>query len=177
MAAGGMGPNFWTVLREAPVPYGGEDAIASLEREVALGISQTEFEDQAMLLWHGWKMLDPYFYTGDPQSYREFIQFSRAEFSVAKSGYVKAQTGWVSDRTGCYLASGKPAVVQSTGFEASIPTGKGLLTFTTVGEAIAALDSVDADYIGHCKAARDIAERYFSAEVVLGKILEEAGLG
>jgi hypothetical protein len=150
---------------------------ADRQFEVALGIDQTEHEDQAMLLWHGWTILDPYFYAGDPESYREFIQFSRAEFSVAKGGYVKANSGWISDRTGCYLASGKPALVQSTGFESTLPTGKGLLTFSTVDEAIRGLETIEADYVGHCSAAREIAERHFNSDVVLGHILEEVGLG
>jgi hypothetical protein len=145
--------------------------------EIALGIDQAQHEDQAILLWHGWIIVDPYFYAGDPESYREFIQFSRAEFSVAKGGYVKSNSGWVSDRTACYLASGKPAVVQSTGFESTLPTGTGLLTFTTSDEAIAAITSVDANYREHCLAARELAERQFDSSVVLTRILEHVGLG
>jgi len=145
--------------------------------ELALTINQTEYKDQGALLDHGWIIRDPYFYAGDPDSYREFIQFSRAEFSVAKGGYVKSNSGWISDRTACYLASGKPAIVQSTGIESTLPTGKGLLTFGTVEEAVRALKSIDADYMGHCLAARQIAERYFDSDIVLGRMLDEAGLG
>lgn len=144
--------------------------------EIALGIDQAEHEDQALLLWHGWIIVDPYFYAGDVDSYREFIQFSRAEFSVAKSGYVKSNSGWISDRTGCYLASGKPAIVQSTGFESTIPVGNGLLTFKTPDDAVAAVQSIDSTYREHCLAAREIAERYFDSAVVLERILEHTGL-
>jgi hypothetical protein len=150
---------------------------ANRQIDVALTIHQTEHKDQGMLLDNGWMIRDPYFFAGDVRSYREFIQFSRAEFSVAKGGYVKSNSGWISDRTACYLASGKPAIVQSTGIEQSLPTGKGLLTFSTVDEAVAAINEVDANYREHCEAALDIARRYFDSDVVLTKMLEQAGLG
>jgi hypothetical protein len=109
-------------------------------------------------------------------AYREFIARSRAEFSVAKTGYVKSQCGWISDRTVCYLASGKPALVQSTGLEAALPTGEGLLTFRTPEEALAGLHAIDARYPEHAAAARRIAEQHFDARKVLAGILEHAGL-
>jgi hypothetical protein len=114
----------------------------------------------------------PYLHAADPEGYREFIQFSRAEFSVAKGGYVKSRSGWFSDRTVRYLASGKPAVIQSTQFEERLPTGTGLLTFETVEEASAALQAVDDDYLEHCQAARRIAETYFDSAIVLASILD-----
>jgi hypothetical protein len=150
---------------------------AGRQIELALTIHQTEYRDQGMLLKHGWLIRDPYFYAGDPRSYREFIQFSRAEFSVAKGGYVKSNSGWISDRTACYLASGKPVVVQSTGFESTLPIGMGLLTFSTVEEAVGALEKIDANYTEHCVAARKIAERYFDSDLVLGRMLDDVGLG
>jgi hypothetical protein len=150
--------------------------LADRQIELALTIHQTEHRDQGMLLDHGWLIRDPYFYAGDVKSYREFISYSRAEFSVAKGGYVKSNSGWISDRTACYLAAGKPAIVQSTGFEDSLPTGEGLVTFSTVDEAVSAMASVDGDYVKHCKAAREIAEKYFNSDVVLGGILDAAGL-
>jgi hypothetical protein len=114
-------------------------------------------------------------YTGDPQSYREFIQYSRAEFSVAKSGYIKSNSGWISDRTVCYLASGKPALVQSTGFEWVLSTGKGLLTFKSIEEAVEGIETINKDYLMHCHAARQIAEEYFNSDIVLNFILERVG--
>jgi hypothetical protein len=144
--------------------------------EVALCISMSECEDIELLVGKGWKLDDPYQYAGDPYSYREFIQFSRAEFSVAKHGYVKSNSGWVSDRTACYLASGKPALVQSTGFEARLPTGRGLLTFRTLEEAVAGVREINGHYAEHCRAARELAEEQFHSSVVLRQILATAGV-
>lgn len=149
---------------------------AKQQLEPALCISHSEHEDLALLHEHNWNVKDPYFYAGDPYSYREFIQFSRAEFSVAKNGYVRSNSGWISDRTACYLASGKPALVQSTGFEGTLPTGKGLLTFRTIEEAVRGIEAINNDYLTHCRAARQIAEKYFNSDVVLGYILEQVGL-
>jgi hypothetical protein len=144
--------------------------------EPALNIGQHDHEDLGVLLRSGWLVRDPYLYAGDLESYGEFIRSSRAEFSVAKSGYVKLRCGWFSDRTGTYLASGKPAVVQSTGFEWCLPPGEGLLTFKSVEDAIAALDAIERDYAGHSQAARRIAEENLDAHVVLGSILDQMGI-
>jgi hypothetical protein len=151
--------------------------LAAKRVEVAMSIHQVEHEAQGILLENGWKLCNPYFHAGDVESYREFVQFSRAEWSVAKEGYVKTNSGWVSDRTACYLASGKPAVVQSTGFESSLPVGCGLLTFRNVDEAVSGLQQVDAAYLEHCTGARRIAEEYFDSDRVLGGILDHVGLG
>jgi hypothetical protein len=144
--------------------------------ELALSIGQHDYEDLGLLLRNEWFVRDPYLYAGDLESYREFIQFSRAEFSVAKSGYVKSGSGWFSDRTACYLASGKPAVVQSTGFEWRLPSGEGLLTFGTVPEAVAGIEAIEGDYLAHAEAARRIAEEHFDSDVVLGSLLERVGV-
>jgi hypothetical protein len=144
--------------------------------ELALNIGQLDHEDLGLLLRNQWFVRDPYLYAGDLDSYREFIQFSRAEFSVAKSGYVKSGSGWFSDRTACYLASGKPAVVQSTGFEGRLPTGEGLLTFRTVPEAVAAIEAIESGYLAHANAARQIAEEHLDSDLVLGSLLERVGL-
>ena len=142
--------------------------------EVALYIAPYDHEDLGLLHRSGWVLRDPYLYAGDLASYQEFIRFSRAEFSVAKSGYVKSRSGWFSDRTACYLASGKPAVVQSTQLEERLPTGMGLLTFETVEEACAALEAVDEAYLEHCHAARRLAETYLDSSVVLAAMLERS---
>ena len=142
--------------------------------EVALSIGQHDHEDLGLLLRNDWIVRDPYLYAGSLDSYREFIRYSRAEFSVAKGGYVKSRCGWVSDRTACYLASGKPAVVQSTGIESHLATGSGLFTFRTVEEAVGALKAVDDDYLSHARAARELAEQHFDAEIVLKRMLEAA---
>jgi hypothetical protein len=144
--------------------------------ELALTIGQHDHEDLGLLLRNEWFVRDPYLYAGDLESYREFIQSSRAEFSVAKGGYVKSHSGWFSDRTACYLASGKPAVVQSTGFERQLPTGDGLITFGTVQQAVDAIEEIEGDYRAHSAAARRIAEERFDSRVVLGSILSQVGL-
>lgn len=150
---------------------------AGVRIELALLVGQEDYEDLGLLLRHGWRVLDPYSHAGDPQSYREFIQSSRAELSVAKQGYVRTRSGWISDRTACFLASGKPAIVQSTGFEHRLPTGTGLLTFSTVAEAVEALRQVQDDYTRHAQAARRLAEEHFDSDAVLSSLLSRAGLG
>ena len=144
--------------------------------ELALCMGQYDHRDLARLSRCQWKIRDSYAFAGDPHSYREFIQNSRCEFSVAKTGYVKTNSGWISDRTGCYLASGKPAIVQSTGFESRLPSGKGLLTFRTLADAAGHVRAVNADYLAHCRAARQMAEDYFDSDKVLSSTLEIAGL-
>jgi hypothetical protein len=140
--------------REQFIRFLNVPVLAGERFDLALCIGQHDFEDLGLLLGHNWKVRDPYEYAGDLESYREFIQYSRAEFSVAKSGYVKSRSGWISDRTACYLASGKPAIIQSTGLEWRLPTGKGLMSFSTPDEAVRAIQSMNHDYIGHCRGAR-----------------------
>jgi hypothetical protein len=105
---------------------------------------------------------------------REYIRDSYGEFSVAKHTYVLTNSGWFSDRTECYLASGRPAVVQDTGFSAHLPTGDGLFAFRTIEEAEAGLDEVRSRYEYHSRAARDLAEANFSPERLLPPLLERA---
>ena len=139
---------------------------------VALDIDRSEPADLARLREGGWEVLDPGREAGNADRYRDFVQASRAEFSVAKPLYVETQSGWFSDRTACYLASGKPAVVQDTGLGDHLPTGDGLLTFTTADEAAAAIDRVERDYALHVEAARSVAEEHFDSDRVLGRLLE-----
>ena len=113
----------------------------------------------------------------DPWQYRDYICTSKAEFSVAKQAYVATRSGWFSCRSVCYLASGRPVVVQDTGFSDLIPTGKGLLTFTDLDSAVTALERVERDYNLHAAAARDVAMEQFDARRVLGDLLRRIGLG
>ncbi len=166
---GGKRDEFVKFLRLPP--YTGE------RFELALCIGQHDYEDLGLLDGHLWKVQNFAQYTGDVESYREFIQDSRAEFSVAKGGYVRSNSGWVSDRTACYLASGKPALVQSTGFEKQLPTGKGLITFETLDEAVKGVEAINANYLSHAEAARKIAEEYFDSAKILPAMLEHVGLG
>jgi hypothetical protein len=144
--------------------------------ELALLIHESETEDIAQLLQNGWSLVNPHEAAGGVDGFRSYIQQSRAEFSVAKGGYVKSRSGWFSDRTVCYLASGRPALVQDTGCSKLLPTGKGLLTFTTVEEALRGIEAINADYPAHCAAARKLAEEKFAAPLVLQSILERAGI-
>src|SRR5438067_6319392 len=109
-----------------------------------------------------------------PERYRAYIQGSRGKFSCAKPSYSRLQNAWISDRTLCYLASGKPVVVQDTGPSSYLPSGEGLFRFSTPEQAADALSVINADYARHCRAARDIAQTYFDAEHVLAEILNAA---
>jgi len=109
-------------------------------------------------------------------SYGDFVRRSRGEFTVAKDIYVRTNSGWFSDRSVCYLASGRPVIMQSAGFEKTIPVGKGLFSYTDHEQAIAALDAIDKDYETHRKAARQIAEDHFEGTSVVKDILDKVGL-
>jgi hypothetical protein len=145
------------------------------EFELALAIDPADSADLARLRAAGWTLLDPAAVAADPISYRRFIQASEAEFTVAKAMYVDTQSGWFSDRSACYLASGKPVVAQETGFDRHLPTGEGLLAFSTPDEAVAAVEAVRGDRERHARAAREIAAEHFDAERVLGRLVEELG--
>lgn len=119
----------------------------------------------------GWHLADPGVITATPWTYRAYIAQSRGEFSVAVNLEVKARTGWFSDRTAAYLASGKPVVVQDTGFSEELPCGEGLFAFRTIEDAAAAVEEIARDYRRHCVAARRIAEEYFEVSRVLGRVL------
>jgi hypothetical protein len=106
--------------------------------------------------------------------YRDFIHGSKAEFGVAKHAYVSRRSGWFSDRTECYLAAGRPALVQDTGWSAHLPAGAGLLGFSNVEEAVEGLDRIARDYAMHCRKAREVAAEHFDAGRVLRRFLETA---
>jgi hypothetical protein len=122
----------------------------------------------------GWRLLDPLEVTRDPWSYQEFIRGSKAEWSVAKHGYVASRSGWFSERSAAYLASGRPVLTQQTGFSDWLPTGVGLLAFDTIEEVVAGTKQIDADYEHNCRAARELAEEFFDARKVLPHLLERA---
>jgi hypothetical protein len=140
---------------------------------VALDIHPAEVNDIALLEENGWFMVNPRKVAGDPWSYREFIQGSRAEFMVAKGLYVKTQGGWFSDRSICYLASGKPVLAQDTGIATLYPTGEGLLTFTTLEEALFGVEEISRNHSRHSRAARALAEEYFDSDKVLSRLLSK----
>ena len=139
---------------------------------LALAIHPEERPDLDALDAHGWKLADPRQVAGTPRAYAEFIRGSRAELGVAKSGYVRSRCGWFSDRSACYLASGRPVVAQDTGFSRHLPTGEGLLGFDGADGAVAALEAVERDYVRHARTARALAEDLLDSDRVLARLLD-----
>jgi hypothetical protein len=140
--------------------------------ELALGIDAEEHADLEALAGNCWSLLDPETVAGTPADYRDFVRGSKAELCVAKSGYVASRSGWFSDRSACYMASGRPVVAQDTGFGGTLPCGEGLLAFTTPAEAAEAVAHVEADPERHGVAARALAEEHLDARIVLDRLLE-----
>ena len=143
----------------------------------ALAIHPGEEKDVAALAENGWRVLDPAAVAGTPHAYRRFIQGSKAEFGLAKTGYVHSRSGWFSDRSACYLASGRPVIAQETGFSRGLPVGEGLFAFETMDGIIAAIAAMNSDYARHARAARAVAEEYFESGKVLTRLLDEVGAG
>jgi hypothetical protein len=127
-----------------------------------------------LLRRYGWDAVDAMAVSRTPWGYRDFVHGSKAEFGVAKHTYVVNRSGWFSDRSECYLASGRPALVQDTGWTAHLPSGEGLLAFSNVEEALDGIDRINADYDRHARRAREIAREHFDANRVLPKFLETA---
>jgi hypothetical protein len=125
---------------------------------------------------HGWRRVSSIEISKDPTGYRNYIQQSRGEFTVARDQYVRPNTGWFSDRSACYLAAGRPVITQETGFSKFLPTGRGLFGFRTQEDILAAVAAIEGDYEGNARAARDIAVEYFAAEKVVGSLMARAGL-
>jgi hypothetical protein len=144
--------------------------------EIALAIHPGDAKDLAMLHEHGWRTVDPAAAAATPEAFRRYVQSSGAEFSVAQGIYVDTNSGWFSDRTVRYLASGKPALVQDTGFGGYLPAGEGLVPFRTPEEAAAGADRILRDYGGHVDAARSIAEEHFDSDKVLARFVDEVGI-
>jgi len=124
---------------------------------------------------HGWRTIDAVTLSKDIVPYRQYILGSRGEFTVAKDQYVRPRSGWFSDRSACYLAAGRPVITQDTGFAKILPTGRGLFAFETIEDVLCALEAIDRDYAGHCRAALEVAREHFAAEKVLTSLLNQAG--
>jgi hypothetical protein len=120
----------------------------------------------------GRTIVEPDIHVPDYASYHDFLTNSKAEWSIAKNGYVKSRSGWFSCRSACYLAAGKPVVVQDTGWSDHLPSGDGALRFSTLHEAVDAIEAVAANYSHHCTAARAYAKTYFDAPKVCAELLE-----
>jgi hypothetical protein len=130
---------------------------------------------QRLLRSYGWNTVEAMQVSRTPWAYRDFIHGSRAEFGVAKHTYVSTRSGWFSDRTECYLASGRPAVVQDTGWSAHLPSGDGLIGFSSIDDALAGIDRINSDYRRHAAQAHAIAREHFEAGAVLTRLLDELG--
>jgi hypothetical protein len=142
--------------------------------ELALYFGEGDAQDQRLLEDRGWRLRHSREVAATPESYQAYIQRSRGEFSCAKPSCMKFQNAWISDRTLCYLASGKPVVVQHTGPSSFLPNGEGMFRFATMQEAVDALATINRDYERHCRAARALAEAHFDAKQVLRAILNVA---
>jgi hypothetical protein len=141
-----------------------------------LCLNVDEAADRWLLRGHGWQLTSPLAMSLDPFGYQEFFRRSRAEWTVAKDQNVRLRSGWFSERDACYLASGKPVIAQSTGFENHLPTGRGLFAFRSMDDVLAAVDAIESDYAGACRAAREVAEESLEAGRVCRRFLEDIGL-
>jgi hypothetical protein len=143
---------------------------------LALAIHADEARDLRELDTHGWQLVDPTTVAGNPEAYARFVRGSKGEFGLAKSGYVVSRCGWFSDRSACYLASGRPVIAQDTGFGEFLPTATGLFAFEDVEGALDAIDQVNADYPRHAAGARALAEEHLDSDKVLGALLQQVGV-
>ncbi|HEX2229240.1 MAG TPA: glycosyltransferase family 1 protein [Candidatus Binatia bacterium] len=142
--------------------------------EIAVNAGKTRRTPRQLLAHKGWRVVDPAEVCPDLDSYRNYIESSKAEWSVAKNGYVVGRCGWFSCRSACYLAAGRPVAVQDTGFGDVLPVGEGLLSFRTVEEAVASIKDIEGSYARHAKAARELAAEYFDATKVLARLIDDA---
>jgi hypothetical protein len=140
-----------------------------LELALNLGGDQKELKN---LLQHGWRVREAHDVSSTPGDYQSYLQNSIGEFSCAKPSCVRLQNAWVSDRTVCYLASGKPAVVQHTGPSRFLPDSAGMFRFPTLEGAARYLETAAGDYDRQCRLARALAEEYFDAKKTLARVLE-----
>lgn len=150
--------------------------VAKADFEIALDIHPADAKDRDSLVANGWRLVDPRVAARGPGEFRRYVQQSGAEFSVAQGVYVDTNSGWFSDRTVKYLASGKPALVQDTGFSRNYPVGDGLVSFSSLEEAARGAEEIAANYELHSQAARALAEEHFDSDIVLARFLEQAGV-
>jgi hypothetical protein len=155
--------------------FAGLPAATGARFELALDIHPDETADLGLLRDGGWTLVDPARAAGSIDTYRSFIAGSAAELMVAKGMYVASASGWMSERSLCYLASGRPVLAQDTGLGELYPTGEGLLTFSTLDEAATGVRAIRDDYARHARAARELAEAHFDSDKVLGRLLDRLG--
>jgi hypothetical protein len=152
---------FVDLPRRRPVPF-----------ELAVVVDE---ETDRLLRGNGWSLVHSLPVSKDVNAYRQYIQRSRGEFTVAKDQVVRPVTGWFSDRSASFLAAGRPVITHETGFSKFLPTGRGLFGFLTMEDVLAAVDVIESDYAGACRAAKEVAAECFAAEKVLGSLMERAG--
>jgi len=140
--------------------------------EIATDLTQDDDVVQERFQKAGWRLRDAVPLNEPWQVYRGYLAGSKGEFAVAKNGYVRSRSGWFSDRSVCYLALGRPVILQDTGWSGVLPEGKGLMKFTSTADAAAALRTVASDYAAHSKAARELAETCFAGPKVVERLLE-----
>jgi hypothetical protein len=143
---------------------------------LALDIHPADSHDREQLLRHRWEVRESRTEVSDPFSFRRFVQRSAAEFSVAQPAYVHTKSGWFSDRSVRYLFSGKPVLVQDTGFSRNYPIGQGIVPFSNLTQAVTGVENILQDYDSHAAAARAIAEKFFDSRLVLNELLERSGV-
>jgi len=143
--------------------------------ELCLFIHPNE-TDRIELERHGWQLVSPRVHAATPDTYRDYIFASRGEFTAVKHGYAAGRTGWFSDRSACYLAAGRPVIMQDTGIGAHVPTGTGVLTFTDIDSAAEAINYVESDYSRHAAAAAAFAREFLDSDLVLSRLLQLAGI-
>ena len=152
--------------------FAGLPSATGFDLELAIDIDGSDAADATLLREGGWRLADPGAVAGTVTSYRDYIRGSRGELGVAKDMYVRSRGGWLSDRSLCYMASGKPVVAQATGFELEVETGNGLLSFETPEQAAACLEQVERRYEHHCRAARELAAERFDSDRVLSRLVD-----
>jgi hypothetical protein len=168
------GKNVNNDKRTSFLEYADLPSHTSVQLELALYLSPGDDGDRRFLEQRGWKIRDSWEVTSTPKQYRAYLQQSRGEFSCAKPSSMLLQNAWISDQTLCYLASGKPAVVERTGPSSFLPDAEGLFRFRSLEEAARALDTVQSDYERQSRFARHLAEEYFDARKVVRSVLERA---
>jgi len=169
------GIRFDNSKREAFMAYLDLPRLTAQPLELALFLDiEADHADGRTMADHGWRIRHSRDVAGSPQAYREYIRRSRGEFACAKPSCMYFQNAWVSDRTLCYLASGRPVVVQDTGPSRILPNGEGMFRFSTPEQAAAALEAMNADYARHCRAARELAESCFDSRAVAARIMDVA---
>jgi len=169
------GIRFDNSKREAFMPFRDLPLLTPQPLELALFLdTPNDQADGRSMAEHGWRIRRSAEVAGSPRAYRDYIRRSRGEFSCAKPSCMYFQNAWVSDRTLCYLASGRPVVVQDTGPSAILPNGEGMFRFSTPEQAAAALEAMNADYARHCRAARELAVAVFDSRAIAARILDVA---